>query len=130
MIDSLKKNDHIISTPERFIAVYDEKIKVLRDNFAACAKCDSRRLYINFLKDYLLANMFGNEETSLVPGLGLTHNLNFSRSKSISLRHEGTDWPLFGITMVGELRLNNIWTLLKTVFEDKVPGDYMETGSC
>ena len=43
-------------------------------------------------------------------------------------RQSGNDWPLFGYTMVGHKRLDNIHECIKTVLEDNIPGDIIETG--
>lgn len=43
-------------------------------------------------------------------------------------RETGADWPLFGYSMVGLKRLNNLETCLRTIIADRVPGDILETG--
>jgi hypothetical protein len=43
-------------------------------------------------------------------------------------RREGDDFPPFGHTMVGHLRLHNIRDLIKAVVRDNVPGDFAELG--
>jgi O-methyltransferase len=43
-------------------------------------------------------------------------------------REAGTAWPLFGYTMVGERRLDNIQFCVEQVLKDGVPGDFIETG--
>lgn len=43
-------------------------------------------------------------------------------------RHEGVDWPMFGYSMVGIKRLDNLEACLRTILADRVPGDLLETG--
>jgi O-methyltransferase len=43
-------------------------------------------------------------------------------------REEGRDWPLFGQTMVGLKRLDNVRHCIEDVLERSVPGDLIETG--
>jgi len=44
-------------------------------------------------------------------------------------RAEGRDWPMFGYTMVGHRRLDNVQECVETVLREKVPGDFIETGA-
>jgi hypothetical protein len=44
------------------------------------------------------------------------------------LREQGLDWPLFGLTMVGLRRLNNIQECTEDVIAKNVPGAFVETG--
>ena len=43
-------------------------------------------------------------------------------------RERGNDWPLFGFTMVGNRRLDNLKFCLEQVVAQNVPGDFVETG--
>ncbi len=45
-----------------------------------------------------------------------------------SIRSEGRDWPLFGYTMIGSKRLDNIQHCVETVLREGVPGDFLEAG--
>ena len=45
-----------------------------------------------------------------------------------ALREEGRDWPLFGQTMIGRKRLDNVQHCVEDVIERGVPGDLIETG--
>jgi len=44
-------------------------------------------------------------------------------------REEGRDWPLFGYTMAGMRRLENVQHCVQTVLKEKIPGDLIETGA-
>jgi O-methyltransferase len=43
-------------------------------------------------------------------------------------RRQGLDWPLFGLTMVGTQRLNNLQSCIEDVLINNVPGCFVETG--
>jgi len=43
-------------------------------------------------------------------------------------RIEGRDWPLFGYTMAGHRRLDNVQMCVEDVLKNQVPGDFIETG--
>jgi O-methyltransferase len=44
-------------------------------------------------------------------------------------RAEGRDWPMFGYTMVGHKRLDNVQDCVETVLREGVRGDFIETGA-
>lgn len=43
-------------------------------------------------------------------------------------RRQGTDWPAYAETMIGQLRLDNIQFCVENIIKDNVPGDLIETG--
>lgn len=43
-------------------------------------------------------------------------------------RHEGLDWPMFGYSMVGTKRLDNLEACIRTIVKEQIPGDIIETG--
>ncbi len=43
-------------------------------------------------------------------------------------RQDGADWPMFGYSMVGTKRLDNLERCPRTILADNVPGDLLETG--
>jgi len=43
-------------------------------------------------------------------------------------RMEGKDWPMHAHTMIGLKRLNNLHHCVRTVIDEEVPGDLIETG--
>jgi len=43
-------------------------------------------------------------------------------------RKVGAEWPITGLTMVGNMRMDNLRMLLETTFENKIPGDFVECG--
>lgn len=44
------------------------------------------------------------------------------------IREHGWDWPSVAFTMVGTKRLANLRTLLESVINERIPGDFVETG--
>lgn len=44
-------------------------------------------------------------------------------------RAEGLDWPWFGYSMIGHLRLDNVRFCVESVLRHAVPGDFMECGA-
>lgn len=44
------------------------------------------------------------------------------------LREQGLDWPMFGLTMAGLRRLDNVQFCIEDVLANNVPGDFVETG--
>ncbi|CAF5214046.1 unnamed protein product, partial [Rotaria magnacalcarata] len=53
---------------------------------------------------------------------------NQSRPMDISERIKGLDWPLTGITMIGQRRLINIEWAIRFVIANGVMGDFIECG--
>lgn len=52
-----------------------------------------------------------------------------ARPYNVKNREEGLDWPLFGYSMVGQKRMDNIQTCVEDVLKNDVPGDFIETGA-
>jgi O-methyltransferase len=44
------------------------------------------------------------------------------------IRDQGLDWPLFGYTMIGRRRLDNIQFCGEDILARNIPGDFIETG--
>ena len=63
----------------------------------------------------------------LNPGTGNLTNLK-QNPYDDAMRIKGLDWPLFGLTMVGQKRLENIQDLLIRAIHDDLPGDFVECG--
>lgn len=43
-------------------------------------------------------------------------------------REEGRDWPMFGYTMVGHKRLDNVQESIECILDQNIPGDFVECG--
>lgn len=77
-----------------------------------------RELYLDLLIKTL---------TNLIYGDPSTHPSNRGPFRP-ELRSEGRDWPAVAHTMVGVRRLENVRELAQRVIDEKVPGDFVETG--
>ena len=51
-----------------------------------------------------------------------------TRPYDAELRRQGLDWPLFGYTMTGRVRLDTLERCIEDILERGVPGDIVETG--
>lgn len=81
---------------------------------------DTRRLYLELLKKVLTNVIY---EDPAIPNPVFDRDV-FNRWA----RDTGSDWPLLAHTMVGTARLDNVQWCLERVIEDRVPGDFIETG--
>ena len=81
--------------------------------------------YLQALKVSLTGTLL--KTASVQPGLGSVSTLT-EQAYNESDRVGGKDWPKYGLTMVGEQRLDNIYDLLKRAIQDGVPGDFVECG--
>jgi O-methyltransferase len=64
-----------------------------------------------------------------VAGFGLVEvGDNKTVEERRAARERGADWPRRAHTMIGSKRLDNLQYCLETAIEDKVPGDFIETG--
>jgi len=102
----------------------------------------ARSQYLELLKSVLTASIYeesGWSSTALAHG-GLRRWLHRLLARwSLMLvrvrpfdaeaRRVGRDWPLFGYTMAGHLRLDNVQQCVETVLRERVPGDLIETGA-
>jgi len=104
--------------------------------------------YIDLLKRCLTASIYEESGWTIVEGpmvheQGLLakakrsvvalldrRGLKLVRAKQLDIaaRDQGLDWPLFGLTMVGTKRLENIQLCLETCLRENIPGDFVETG--
>jgi hypothetical protein len=81
------------------------------------------RAYLDVVRDTVCGLTLRTRDGSIDPGVQVyTNALNVDR------RVKGEDWPLIGITMVGQKRLINIEWALIFVIANKVPGDFIECG--
>lgn len=51
------------------------------------------------------------------------------RSFNAEDRDNGIDWPLFGYSMAGHKRLDNVQRCIEDILANKIPGDFIETGA-
>jgi Macrocin-O-methyltransferase (TylF) len=98
--------------------------------------------YLDLLKDVLTAAIYEESSWSSTalarsgPRLWLHKCLSHwslllvrRRSYDPQARSEGRDWPMFGYTMAGQKRLDNVQRCVETVLQDGIAGDFIETGA-
>lgn len=99
-----------------------------------------RAAYLDLMKKVLTNSVYADSELvesrpthlpgRLVCGLLRAAGLRLARPQVYDplLRLEGRDWPPSAHTMAGLKRLDNMQLCAETVLQDKVPGDFIETG--
>lgn len=97
-------------------------------------------LYLELLKKVLTASVYEESAWKIKEkrsGL-MRHFFRFLKRKSIliiktrpfdkEIRENGDDWPMFGFTMTGHKRLNNIQFCVENILKKGTLGDFVETG--
>lgn len=100
------------------------------------------QLYLTLMKSVLTASIYEESAWSslamarsgwrkLLHGWLARHALMLVKTRAMdhSARHEGRDWPMFGYTMAGHVRLDNVQFCVQTVLREGVAGDLIETGA-
>jgi len=128
-----RNNDQpLISDPEIWISTLEQKISWL-DGLIRRFEGDessglerARYAYLEALKKICSGTVYGKAEASVSPAtISGRQSLNpFNEA----VREGGEDWTYLGTTMIGIKRLENIELLLKSVVNNKIPGDFIETG--
>lgn len=80
------------------------------------------RAYLNVVRDTVCGLTLRTRE------MAVDGDLKNLRPLNMDMRLKGLDWPLIGITMVGQRRLINIEWALRRVIAMNVPGDFIECG--
>jgi hypothetical protein len=113
----------------------------------------SAKLYVELLKDCLTASIYDESAWAIVEPrplrskneikwtpllplrrflIGLLRNQRLllvrPRAYDATKRASGSDWPLFGYTMTGRARMDNLEQCIRDVIERQVAGDFIETG--
>eukprot|EP00577_Skeletonema_sp_RCC1716_P021169 CAMPEP_0113395114 /NCGR_PEP_ID=MMETSP0013_2-20120614/12967_1 /TAXON_ID=2843 ORGANISM="Skeletonema costatum, Strain 1716" /NCGR_SAMPLE_ID=MMETSP0013_2 /ASSEMBLY_ACC=CAM_ASM_000158 /LENGTH=366 /DNA_ID=CAMNT_0000279195 /DNA_START=2597 /DNA_END=3697 /DNA_ORIENTATION=+ /assembly_acc=CAM_ASM_000158 len=133
-MDVTKKNPQLFLPPKEFLGTFEERIswagsmvQINDEEFKDLSpKEHAALMYIDMIKTFVSGRVFRNAELSVVPRLGpnMLPTIRFNEAK----RDGGRDWTFAGDTMTGQKRLDNVHALLKDVIENKVIGDYIETG--
>ena len=115
--------------------VSEDGVAILKDVLCASLYDESGWTIIDVPMEWELAE---KSFSGRVRGWFRTRIVNFLRRFDIILvktsrydeekRSQGTDWPMFGYSMIGKARLNNIDDLTNAVIDQGVPGDFVETG--
>jgi hypothetical protein len=74
-------------------------------------------------------SLMAKAKRAVVNSLG-KRRIKLGRAKRFdsTLREQGLDWPLFGFTMTGTRRLENLQSCLEACLRENIPGDFVETG--
>ncbi len=104
-------------------------------------KNEGTTLYLDLLKKTLTASIYDESAWTIKEGkkslikkwfysLLRKHNLLVIKSNCFDAekRLEGRDWPLFGYSMAGLKRLDNIQSCVEDVLRNNIVGDFIETG--
>jgi len=83
-------------------------------------------LYLSTVKQALAGALV--QSPSVGPSLVATQEELLIADYDADLRKKGLDWPLYGQTMIGILRLDNIQQVLEEVHSKAIPGDFVECG--
>jgi len=105
----------------------------------AAATTSSLDLYLDLMKKCLTHGLWHETEDLSVAPRGALARLAFntlvkpglvkrSRRDTLQAKVEGRTWPQFAHTMIGFARLDNIEACVRTVLEESIPGDLIETG--
>jgi O-methyltransferase/8-demethyl-8-(2,3-dimethoxy-alpha-L-rhamnosyl)tetracenomycin-C 4'-O-methyltransferase len=77
-----------------------------------------RELYLSLLEDVLINAIYED------PAIGPRIEGAFNAER----RSRGRDWPARAHTMVGKKRLHKLRNLVQRTLDERIPGDYIETG--
>jgi len=112
-------NNNNNASDNRVYALLEQKYKSMRDTMLKTSR------------DALTGYMFWTTERTFPFNLKREDYekavISFPKMKP-DARLRGLDWPITGLTMVGNMRLDNVRLLLETTFENKIPGDFIECG--
>jgi O-methyltransferase len=78
------------------------------------------------IRQHVSGFVFGDNEKSVPPAIS-TNKLVLA-SLNVNSRNGGEDWAYLGVTMTGRKRLENVENLIKSVVQNNIEGDYIETG--
>ncbi|CAF1241538.1 unnamed protein product [Rotaria sp. Silwood1] len=99
-------------------------VKISYDNnpfFVFPDECPIVRAYLDVVRDTVCGlTLLTREHTS-----GFNNSIHPIK---VDTRIKGVDFPVFGITMIGQQRLTNIEWALRFVIANKIPGDFIECG--
>ena len=96
--------------------------------------------YLSLLKSCLTASIYQESGWQAVTSrnrlkrwlLGLLARRSYLLIKRARFDHAkreiGGDWPLFGYSMIGRKRLDNIQECINQIIKHDIPGDFIETG--
>lgn len=88
--------------------------------------CSLREIHFHAWRICLTGSLL--ETPSLIPYKHESNKEIIEQDYVASLRKDGRDWPLFGLTMIGEERMKNIDYVIQESVRLGVDGDFVECG--
>jgi O-methyltransferase len=111
-----------------------------------CSDVPTRDPYLELLKNCLTASLYDESAWQVADGFGrdglwnmfkrwfyqaiATRGYKIIKAKRFNpeKRRSGLDWPMFGYSMIGSRRLDNLEACVRTILNEDIPGDIIETG--
>ena len=129
-MDASAKDETLFQSPKAFIKNYEKRVawvNTMIENLPDQSNNDyAKFMYLEMMRGMVSGIVFGDAERSVQARLNTPkfrlHEFHPQK------RMRGVDWTYVGDTMVGTKRLNNIQELVVNVIENKIEGDYIETG--
>ena len=127
-----KKDTPIMASPADVIKTLQDRILWV-DTMVSTQKVrkgmiqrdHAKLMYVETIKHFVSGLVYGDAELSIPPILGEAP-VSIT-TLNIDKQNKGNNWTYAGDTMTGELRLNNVYNLLKDVTSNSIKGDYIET---
>ncbi|MDX1476248.1 MAG: TylF/MycF/NovP-related O-methyltransferase [Saprospiraceae bacterium] len=88
---------------------------------------DLTEMYLELLKQALTASLYP-QSAWRIEGMHEGRVLITPHPYREAYRVKGHDWPMFGYSMVGHYRLDNVRACVESAIRDEVPGDLVEAG--
>lgn len=106
----------------------------------------TRDPYLELLKNCLTASLYDESAWQVADGFGRDGLWNMfkrwfyqaiaargykiikAKRFNAEKRRSGLDWPMFGYSMIGSRRLDNLEACVRTILNEEIPGDIIETG--
>lgn len=87
---------------------------------------DLKEIYLYTLRVSLTGSLL--ETPSILPAKHKSLDSLVQQEFNHTRREKGKDWPLYGLTMIGNMRLQNIQLVIENVVKKKIYGDFVECG--
>ena len=93
-----------------------------------------RDLYLDLMRDVIINEIYKDPPMrrslggKLKKAIGLSSSHSTIRAFDPERREKGLDWPSVAHSMIGRKRMDNLRMTLSQAIENKVPGDFVETG--
>jgi hypothetical protein len=134
MDSAARKDPQLIASPESFVSAFENyldwinpMIQNVDDLTNKMTSTEHARFaYLEMIKSLVSATAYNDAELSVPPGIGKSV-IGASKFNALQ-RIGGEDWTFMGATMTGWKRLDNVRMCLQDVIQNKIEGDYIETG--